>query len=58
MMDLFFPLLTILFIYLKLAGSVTWSWLWVLSPLWLGIPLWILFVVVIVSMFAYITKDW
>lgn len=28
--------LTIIFIILKIFGVVTWSWLWVLSPLWLG----------------------
>jgi len=26
----------ITFIALKLAGVVTWSWWWVLSPLWIG----------------------
>ena len=33
-----FPgLLTILFIGLKLTNYIDWSWLWVLSPLWLPI---------------------
>jgi len=27
---------TIFFIGLKLAGIITWSWRWVLSPLWIG----------------------
>ena len=27
---------TPLFIALKLAGVVTWSWWWVLSPMWIG----------------------
>lgn len=27
-------LLLVLFIGLKLTDSVTWSWLWVLAPLW------------------------
>ena len=32
-----FPgLLTILFIGLKLTGAISWSWIWVLSPLWIG----------------------
>jgi hypothetical protein len=34
----FFGLLTIVFIVMKLAGIgavAQWSWLWVLSPLWL-----------------------
>ena len=34
----FIYLLTTLFIGLKLLGSITWSWWWVLSPLWIGIP--------------------
>jgi len=33
-----FPgLLTLLFIGLKLTNYIDWSWLWVLSPLWLPI---------------------
>jgi hypothetical protein len=28
-------LLTIVFIVLKLVDIITWSWLWVLSPLWM-----------------------
>jgi hypothetical protein len=27
--------LTVLFIGLKLTGFIAWSWLWVLSPLWI-----------------------
>jgi len=27
--------LTLLFIGLKLTGHITWSWLWVLSPVWI-----------------------
>ena len=34
----FIGLLTILFIALKLTGYVTWSWVWVLAPIWLGVP--------------------
>ena len=43
-------ILTIVFITLKLTGVITWSWVWVLAPLWisfviglallLGIGLW------------------
>lgn len=32
----FAGLLTIVFITLKLLGKITWSWWWVLSPLWIG----------------------
>jgi uncharacterized protein (DUF983 family) len=28
-------LLVVLFIGLKLTGYITWSWVWVLSPLWI-----------------------
>jgi len=33
----FSGLLTILFIALKLTGVITWSWWWVLSPLWISV---------------------
>ena len=32
----FFGLLAIVFIALKLSGSIEWSWLWVLAPIWGG----------------------
>lgn len=37
----FLQALTLIFIVLKLTGHISWSWLWVLSPLWipLGIAL-------------------
>jgi hypothetical protein len=31
----FFGLLALLFIGLKLGGFITWSWWWVLAPLWI-----------------------
>jgi len=35
--------LTIIFIILKLTEVITWSWLWVLSPLWISAALVFLF---------------
>jgi len=35
----FCGLLTIVFITLKLCNVIQWSWLWVLSPLWIGLAL-------------------
>ena len=35
----FARLLTIVFIVLKLIGKITWSWWWVLSPLWISTAL-------------------
>lgn len=34
--DSLLPLALLALIALKLAGVITWSWWWVLSPLWLG----------------------
>lgn len=31
----FCGLLTVVFIALKLGGIISWSWLWILSPLWI-----------------------
>jgi len=35
----FTGLLTILFIALKLTHEITWSWWWVLSPIWISAAL-------------------
>ena len=43
----FAGLLTIAFIVLKLTGYITWSWLWVLSPLWISFALSIVIIVVL-----------
>ena len=32
----FIGALTIAFIVLKLTGVISWSWLWVLSPIWIS----------------------
>lgn len=47
----FVGLLTIVFIVLKLLGKITWSWWWVLSPLWInaGIVLLILAILFIAA---------
>lgn len=33
----FLGILTLIFITLKLCGTITWSWWWVLAPLWMPI---------------------
>lgn len=50
----FCGLLTIVFIVLKLLGKITWSWLWVLSPLWIvwAICLIILLIFGIIKLFT------
>lgn len=38
-------LILVAFIILKLTGVITWPWIWVLSPLWIGV---LLFVIVLI----------
>lgn len=40
--------LQIVFIVLKLCGLITWSWLWVLSPLWISLLIGALLMITIV----------
>ena len=35
----FCGLLAIVFIVLKLTGVISWSWLWVLAPIWIPIAI-------------------
>ena len=35
----FLGLLTLVFITLKLCGVITWSWWWVLAPMWMSFVL-------------------
>lgn len=42
---------TIVFVVLKLVGVITWSWIWVLAPLWIGVALVALFFVVGVAIY-------
>jgi hypothetical protein len=48
-------LLAVLFIGLKLTGHITWSWWWVLSPLWIAFGLWMLVLSAIV-VFAIVAR--
>lgn len=42
--------LAITFIVLKLCGVISWSWWWVLAPLWIPIAL-VLIVTIILAIF-------
>lgn len=42
----FCGLLTIAFIVLKLIGKISWSWIWVLAPMWIPTALWILAIII------------
>jgi hypothetical protein len=50
----FLPALTLLFIALKLTGYISWSWWWVLAPLWL--PALLVFIVSLIAAFVLTLK--
>lgn len=57
----FTGLLAIVFIVLKLCGVITWSWVWVLSPIWIGILVGIVVWLCILGFTAiriYRNKEW
>ena len=51
----FSGLLAILFITLKLAGVITWSWLWVLAPIWIPFVI-VVFILVIAGIIIIANK--
>ena len=51
----FSGLLAILFIALKLTGYITWSWLWVLAPIWILFVI-MVFILSIVGMIVIANK--
>jgi hypothetical protein len=52
----FFGLLAIVFITLKLTGYITWSWWWVLAPLWGPVAVVLVIFLIIVLIAALIGK--
>lgn len=56
----FFGLLAIVFITLKLCGVITWSWWWVLAPLWGPLLLFLVIVAIClcVALFATLMSAW
>lgn len=52
----FLGLLTIVFITLKLCNVINWSWIWILSPLWIGIAVLIFFFVLLLLIASIVKK--
>ena len=52
----FAGLLTLVFITLKLLGVITWSWVWVLSPIWVSLLLCILIIIICFAVFYLLMK--
>ena len=46
-------ILLVAFIVLKLCGVITWSWLWVLAPLWIPIAF-VLVILLILGIMVYV----
>jgi hypothetical protein len=46
--------LTLLFIGLKLTGYITWPWIWVLSPIWISLAIFVV-AVLIFAIYVVIT---
>ena len=55
----FIGLLTILFVALRLTEVITWSWLWVLSPIWMVLALMLLVVgiLLVIAIGTYLLED-
>ena len=55
----FTGLLTIVFIVLKLLGKISWSWWWVLSPIWISAGLVVLVSIIVLTVagiFVYLEE--
>jgi membrane protein DedA with SNARE-associated domain len=51
------PLLTVLFIGLKLGEVIAWSWWWVLAPTWIPVALAIVFLLVMWMIISKINRE-
>jgi membrane protein YdbS with pleckstrin-like domain len=51
-------ILTIVFVVLKLTDVIDWSWVWVLSPLWIGaaFTIFLLFLMLLGVVVYYLVK--
>lgn len=49
-------LLTVAFVVLKLCGVISWSWVWVLAPLWISLGLGL--VVFLICLLVYVINDY
>lgn len=52
----FSGLLTIVFITLKLCKVINWSWVWVLSPIWISLIITIVIILITFLVFKILNK--
>lgn len=48
--------LTLLFIALKLTGYISWPWIWVLSPIWISLAIFVVAVLIFAIVLAFTSK--
>lgn len=53
----FIGLLTIAFIVLKLCKIITWSWVWVLAPLWISLIVGVVCLIILIIILG-LNKRW
>ena len=47
-------ILLIVFIILKLCKVINWSWLWVLSPAWISIGIYMIIYIIMAIIYKYL----
>lgn len=52
----FSGLLTVLFVGLKLTGYISWPWIWVLSPLWISLLIFLAFAAILITVAAILDR--
>lgn len=53
----FTGVLTIVFIILKLCNVISWSWLWVLSPMWISLAICIIVIIIYFLYYLVLRKN-
>ena len=54
--SIFWDLLAVAFIVLKITGAITWSWWWVLAPIWAPVALGLIILIIAVIIAALASK--
>ena len=50
--------LTIVFLILKLCDVITWSWVWVFSPIWITWGILILLIITVAIFWPVALRNW
>lgn len=50
--------LTVVFVVLKLVGVINWSWVWVLSPLWISAIITVVLIIILLIVYLICLSEW